>query len=123
MTTDHRPLQLVGEVSAKGGLPDLVRAVDGEPELRFTLSIPRWRNGRLDGRDYHRIVLRNPGTGDASAYARVLKPGRRLHVHGVWRTRVGIDGAVDELVVTRLWTPLPIPAGTPVGQPREGDLP
>ncbi|SHL73914.1 hypothetical protein [Streptomyces yunnanensis] len=122
MAIDHRPLQLVGEVSARDGGPDLVRAVDGELELRFTLSIPRWRNARLDGRDYHRVVLRSPGTGDAAAYAAVLRPGQRLHVHGVWRTRVGLAGTVDELVVTRLWAPLPIPAGTPVRQPREGDL-
>lgn len=122
MSTDRRARQFVGEVSGREGGPHLVRAVDGEPELRFQLTVPRWRNRRLDGRDYHRIVLRNPGTGDASAYAAVLRPGQRLHVHGVWRTRVGVDGPVDELVVIRLWAPLPIPAGTAVGQPREGDL-
>lgn len=118
MTKDYRPRQFVGEVSSRGGGPDLVRAVDGEAELRFTLTVPRWRGGKLDGRDYHHVVLRSPGTNAAISYAAVLRPGRRLHLHGTWRTRVGLDGPVDELVVTRLWTPLPIPAGTPVGQPR-----
>lgn len=117
MSTDHRPRTFVGEVSAMRR-PELVRAVDQEIELRFVLSVKRWRRGEYDGRDYHHIVLRAPGTNAAMSYAAVVIPGTRLHLHGTWRTRVTADGPIDELVVTRLWTPLPIPAGTPVGQPR-----
>ncbi|MER7151231.1 hypothetical protein [Streptomyces lydicus] len=116
--SDHRPRQFVGEVSAMRR-PELVRAVDQELELRFVLTVPRWRRGEYDGRDYHRIVMRAPGTNLALSYAGVLVPGVRLHLHGVWRVRADTEGAHDELVVTRLWEPLRIPAGSPVGQPRD----
>lgn len=120
MTTDHRPHTLAGEVSAMRR-PDLVRAVDGEIELRLVLSVRRFRDGWYDGRDYHHIVVRSPGTNTAVSYAAVVRPGTRLHVHGAWRTRTDHTGTYDELVVTRLYTPLPIPAGTPAGKPREGE--
>ena len=111
----HRPVTLNGLVSGRE-TPALVRAVDGERELRFLLAVKRWRDGGrvYDGADYHHIVLRAPRTNLAISYANALPPGTRLHVHGTWRQR---DGHPPELVVTRLYQPAAIPAGTPTGAP------
>lgn len=115
MPAATRPRVLQGFVS-QTCRPELVRAADGVIELRFVLGVKRWANGRTyAGTDYHHIALRDPSGNAAISYANVLRPGMRLHLHGTWRTRDG----TPELVVTRLYQPLPIPEGTPTAKPQE----
>lgn len=124
MIRDDRPRILNGFVS-NARRPEVVRGPGDVLELRFLLGVNRWKDGGRthDGVDYHHVVLRDDGSNMAVAYANVLQPGRRLHVHGLWRTRTDGDETVHELVTGRLYQPLPIPEGTRHGVPATKETP
>ncbi|WP_238783034.1 hypothetical protein [Streptomyces monomycini] len=92
-------------------------ALDAVSELRFLLGTKIYDKDRTYRRTvFHRVVLRDEHSDIAFTCLHALHPGTRLHLHGTWRERYDDStggGMVDEFVVARLYTELPMSARLP----------